>query len=210
MKNILSVITLLVLTCGSSASAEIFVDLGNHVLNPNQAGQMIDIRLTRTGSEVITATNAFFGIQGTGELPSFNIVSNADDNGTISEGAIFEGIGFVFDGLNTANNEIPPGSNPRDQTASFLLFDNDFANEVAADGILVRLEVDTTGVDAGNFTLVDLNQDTTFFDLNDEEVAKAVTSDGSIRIAAVPEPSSIFFVSVAFGLAGLRRRRFTE
>ncbi len=191
------------------------------MLRPNEAGQFIPIRISTAGNDAINAADLFLQIEGgTAPRPRFGITSDIEGGDpNITAGVLFQGTGFVFDGQSLTADEAPKTGFPpedHDQLAFFGLSNNSGNTNVAANGILVSLEVDTTGILDGRFNLIDVRNFSSFtaFDPNapasDPDpfftVNKTETAAGSITIVAIPEPSSAFALA-GFTLAIFARRR---
>lgn len=223
MTRLLALAVTFAILAVAPAQGQITIDLGDHVLRPNEAGQFIPIRISTAGNDEIVSADLFLQIEGgTGPRPKFNIISDIEGGDpTITSGAIFQGTGFVFDGQSLTAGESPKTGLPpevHDQLAFFSIENNSGNTNVSADGILASLEVDTTGVFDGSFNLIDVRNFSTFtaFDPNAPAgepdpfftVSKTETGTGSITIAAIPEPgSAIALAGVTLAIFARRRRR---
>lgn len=176
--------------------AEIVVAVGDHDVLANTANQQIDVLVSTDGgqSPTIFGSNLHFQLaDGTGPIvePVFN--------GFSIDGSIFD-----VTGSGTAGGVVG-GGQFIDASATPP------AAGVDANGILVSLLIDTTGITSGTFALSGTiteggaNLPTQLLDGN-AAARTLVINDGSVTISAVPEPSSVVIV-VAFGGIVLCRRR---
>lgn len=189
---------LAILLCVASVSnAATSIIVGDHILQPNMPGQIIQIFVT--GGDQIQGTNfrAQIGVD-----PEFGITPIFDPGLSTIVGA-----GTIFQPNNVGMNDV---------TFYPALFEAGTATAtgtVSANGLLATLVVDTTGFFGGSWLLTLAN---TFSGPTDwagsifqgNEVPNPDILDGSITI--IPEPSSV--VLAMFGVAGLgavaiRRRR---
>ena len=194
--------------CCNGAYADIVIDVGNHTLLPNTAGQQIDILISSDPGDPLTSglnLNVQIGDGNGAELePVFNGTEGSDIGAWVVTGTIFEG-------------ELPFGFAPIASFPSLIQAGiiTGSGADVVANGILASLLIDTTGFNvAGSFNLSLANNssglpDTEILGPTGEAGAiPAVTiNNGSINIAAVPEPAAVSLI--VLGLLGVvvRRRR---
>jgi hypothetical protein len=213
MKLKLTLALLLVFFFAAPAFGQITIDLGDHELRPNEAGQFIPILLSTDNSDSVLEANIFLQITGADPRPQFNIISEFDisprptlPDPDITSGAIFEGPGFIFDGVIDFKDEIDSPTFTESERRHLAFFSVLGTTARIADGTLALLEVDTTGVFEGQFNIIDIADASNFKDGGLDDIAKNNVAAGSITIVAVPEPSSAIAVA-GVGLAMLARRR---
>jgi hypothetical protein len=195
MRTGLILITGLCATLAASrSSAAPVVNVGAFDLQPNTAGQVVEIRVT--GTEQVNGVNFYAQIADAGPEPL--VAGSAGDEPDITAVDLVGG-GLLFAG----GSQSDLGSEP--QLAIYMA---DIDGTVPADGVLARLTVDTTGFFFGSgpfaLRLKDTREGPTTFTLAADpfEVTPAIT-DGSIRI--VPEPAGA--AAACLAAAGIRRRR---
>jgi MYXO-CTERM domain-containing protein len=196
-------LSLAVLLClAGVAQAATSIVVGNHILQPNQAGQVVQIFVA--GGDQIQGMNLNAQI---GADPE-NAVTPVFEFGGGAGASTIIGAGTIFAPNNVGMNDV---------TFYPALFQAGTATStgtVAANGLLATLVIDTTGFFSGTWAL-SLNNtlggptDWAGSIFNGNEVPNPEIIDGSITIE-IPEPTSI--VMGMFGLAGLgavaiRRRR---
>ncbi len=129
------------LLCSGAGAATI--DVGNHYLVPNQAGQ--SVRIMVSGGEQVSGLN-FFAQVGDGgpELGQFGLPPGTDAPAIttvdLKSGTIFNGISD----LQSNDGSIP-------QVAMYSIEYTQAGGSVAADGVLATLTFDTTGFSAGTW-----------------------------------------------------------
>jgi len=196
----LSLALLLCLTAVSQAAITIVA--GSHNLQPNMAGQQIQILIMSNSNDPAQGMDLNVQIGGTaagpataGTTPVFQNVTTAD---ILGPGNIW---GSNHAG-ETADNSFDP------TIAQYSIVTNSGTVPVPPSAVLATIMVNTTGITGGVFTLaVGPNQFAGTSDMAGGPVP-AGTVDGSITV--VPEPTSV--VLGAFAIAGLgavaiRKRR---
>jgi hypothetical protein len=98
MARLLALAATLLIFAAAPAQGQITIDLGDHVLRPNEAGQFIPIRISTAGNDAINAADLFLQIEGgTAPRPRFGITSDIEGGDpNITAGVLFQGTGFVF------------------------------------------------------------------------------------------------------------------
>ena len=173
------VFLLIVSGISSMVAAAPVIDVGTHYLQPDQAGQTIQI--------YVTGTDSVQGLELTARI-----------GGGVS-GPIFEDVdiltGTIFESNNTGVN---PGSyiNPRD----IYLGTTTSGGSVLTSGLLVTFTIDTTGIYAGQYdlSLIDTLEGKTNFAGVDAGI-----TDGFI---VVPEPMSMLILLAGAGMVVRRRK----
>lgn len=186
-KVVLSFAVLLCLT--AVAQAVPLITVGNHILQPNMAGQTIDILVS--GGDAVAGTN-FRAQVGDGGPP----LGGVDVAPSMTGSIIAAGTIFAPNNTGMADLSIPPLYVELVTTTS--------AGTVAASGVVAKLTFDTTGFAGGSWVL-SLN---TLGGPTDFGLLAADLQDGSITI--VPEPSSVvlgLFAVAGFGAVVIRKRR---
>jgi MYXO-CTERM domain-containing protein len=179
------------------ASASTFVNVGNHNLLPGQANQVVVLQVTNDVGTTPPQVTDFAGY--------FQIGPNTLDQVVpVFQGADFTG---TFWGAGSEGGTGPEVGVPQLMQKGFTLN----SGTVAADGDLIRLIVDTTGITSGTFDLKLI--DSAYFDVfGSNSNFLPSSADESITITngtitVTPEPGS---AAIAFGLAaaaGLVRHR---
>lgn len=196
---------LAILLCVASVSnAATSIIVGDHILQPNMPGQIIQIFVT--GGDQIQGTNFRAQIGSDPEFASTPIFFSSPPFGVPGSSTII-GPGTIFQPNNVGMNDV---------TFYPALFEAGTATAtgtVSANGLLATLVVDTTGFFSGTWSLSLGNTlagptDWAGSIFQGNEVPNPDILDGSITI--IPEPSSV--VLAMFGMAGLsavaiRRRR---
>lgn len=185
-----------IVACASPASAELIIDLGNHTLLGNTAGQTIQIFVTSTNGEKVQGLNWSFQIAPDSLTPAAAPTITAFD---------IVGPGTVFGSNNTGQTTTLAGE-AEGGIQMATGYTTTASSTVAASGLLGTVTVDTTGILNGNYTI---NMDNT---LNGPTDFSGVSADsfinGSISISpvGVPEPSGFALALTASGMVLLRRR----
>jgi hypothetical protein len=171
----------------TSLSAGLVVNVGSHLLQPDQANQTITLNLT-----------------GAVNLAGLDFRAQVEDG---ASGPKITGVDLVTGTLFAANNS-GPGSLQGGSWTPYRSVTTS-AGTVSGDGVLATLTVDTTGITSGGTWSLLLsataNGPTEFLD-GSVELIPATITDGSMTV--VPEPASMAVVgSLLLGGAWLIRRR---
>jgi hypothetical protein len=193
-KVVLSLAVLLCLATAAQATSTIIV--GNHILQPGMAGQVIQIFVDGDGSDQVQGVNfrAQLGDGGPG-------VGGTTDIGPMTGNLLPPG--SVFDGN---NNGVTDGSAPPSYVDLQTTTQGTSTVTIIGHMLLAELTFDTTGFTSSD--VIPLILSNTFGGVTDFSGVPIIIEDGSVQI--VPEPSSV--VLGLFGLAGLgavviRKRR---
>ena len=180
----------------AGARASIILDPDIKQLQPDTAGQIIELHSEATEGETITGVdlNVQIGALKIGNGDAFPTITDVD----------LTGAGTIFDGNNTG--ESGTGSfAPAGFPSLWQLSTGTSSGAVSADGVLARLTVDTTGYQIGDgpfdLRVVDtLNGDTTF-----TLASGSTTAIDNGDIVLTPEPTSAALLAIG-GLALLAYR----
>ena len=193
------IVTLGLLVClpavGQAASS---IVLGYHFLQPNLAGQGIDIGVT--GNDNIEGLGLIQLVNGgVGPAPVITAVD------ILGPGTIFGSV------ANTGMGLFGPPSDP--PSLAPAVFTSTASGTVLANGILAHVTVDTTGIPGGNYAWTLTNPDigpTDFgLDLATGELIFPTVIDGVLFVES-PEPSSVnlaIFAAAGAGIVAYRNRR---
>ena len=136
------------LFCALPALAVPTIVVGTHTLLPNQPNQVIEIRVT--GGDPVDGLNFYVQVADGGpELVALGLLPA----GQGIDGPAITGADLISGTIFAANNDgqqVPPGNQP--QVAGFLITTD--VGTVAADGLLARLTLDTTGFTSGSWPLM--------------------------------------------------------
>jgi len=177
------------------ANATPAIDVGTYTLLPNTSGQTIT--LTVSGGDAVTG---------------FNLRAQINDGTGPQSEPIFQAVSFngttIWDShpSTTTGGTLPTA--PSDAQGSVVL--NNIGDSVSASGNLVTLTISTAGISSGSFPLLlkntQIGVDSAFIGPQGAVIPANITN-GTLNVAAAPEPSvsALFFVVVAVGL--LRRRQ---
>ncbi len=182
------------------AQADLTIDAGTHVLQPNLIGQTIEIYVTGEGAlyEVLNvnfhAQVADGGPAHGGVIlgPEFTCLDLFDDDPLTD---------FVFDGNNTGRASGTPDGIISPQLA--YEGTTTASDTATAEGLLAIITIDTTGFDSGSWDFLltgCLSGNTDFGDV------PVTVSNGTI---IVPEPVSLSMILLGAGLI-LPRRRWSK
>lgn len=189
--------TLTLLASLSSVNAAIIVNVGDHQLQPDKAGQEISIEVTASEEDP--------------QVVGFNLVAQLGD-GTGVGSPVFDGDPDSLDAVDfsggiwdahtaTTSGTAPIGAAPQFAAASVTFNESNLS--VMPNGVLATLRVDTTGIFEGEFDLrlaETLGNPSNFILPGGVQEVPLVTN-GTVQIAAVPEPSTATLILT--GLVGL-------
>jgi len=184
----------------SSAPGALMIEVGDYSLQPNLAGQAVDIYVT--GGDEVQGVNFYVEV-GAGGPPIQDLV-------------IFDDAGpkpYIFDYNNTGTTDLDgphPDLVPLWEVRSTTTIP---PNSVSAAGLLATIVFDTTGISGGGPWALTLSPSEP--PETDLPPAMPELVSGTVRIAGaplvIPEPSTLFIWSLLAGLGiGLgwwRRRR---
>lgn len=186
----------------TDASAQLFLIAGNHVLNPNEANQPVTIQVNNAGlTPVSVDTFTLFASIGEGGpslgKPAVPVITTADLHSGTAFSANFSA-------------EIHQETLPSGFAMLYVTTATSGTSVSIAPGLstIATLTIDTTGFDAtdGPWTFR-LGMDVEGFGTLSSEYLRNTTpvaatlTDGSISLAAVPEPSQVAFLA-GVGLIG--------
>jgi hypothetical protein len=187
-----------ILALAGVAGAATHIDVGNHDLLPGQANQVITLKVTNDAGTTPPQVTDFSGY--------FQIGPNTLDQAVpLFQGADFTG---TFWGVNgSASGGGPEAGMTQLMQKGFSLN----SGAVAADGDLIHLIVDTTGITSGVYDLKLTNS--AYFDVfgQNSNFLPAASNDaiainnGTITIT--PEPAGLGLMLLAGGAIAGRRRR---
>ena len=197
----------------STTSAEVVIDVGDHVLLPGTANQQINILVTSSALDPDSSganINAEIGDGiGVSLEPTFQgpFVASGNQNGATSTGTIYESGGPV--------SGFAPASLAFQQLANI---GTSTPTSVDLNGVFITFIIDTTSVGSpgdefpfrlGGFATPGLGDTEILGPIGDASpIAGVIINNGTIRFAAIPEPSTALFMIVAGCGLTLRRRRF--
>jgi hypothetical protein len=177
----------------TGADASTHLDVGTHNLLPNTAGQVVTLQVTNDVGTTPPQVNNFDG--------KFQIGPDSLDQSVPKfQGADFTGTFFV--------GGSPGGGGPESgleqlMTAGYTVS----SGTVAADGNMINLIIDTTGISSGTF---DLKLRDTVYGVDSNFLPAAandliIKTNGFITIA--PEPSATAFATLVITSLTVGRRR---
>ncbi len=209
----LSLAILLCLTAVAQAVPTVVV--GNHILQPNMAGQTIQISVSGIVPNATTSPADDSNVNG--GLFSFSVDGGGPNYGNPA-GPIITNMDFLSGPTIWVAPSTPSGIgtpadyyDPSNQLASsgFLTLSNGFVNVTG--GLLVTLTIDTTGFGPGVHGLEMIS-----LALEDQTGVTQFTGGNSVQditngqITIVPEPSSVvlgLFAVAGLGAVAIRKRR---
>lgn len=205
----------LLLCVASPAMAHLTVTAGNHILNPNQAGQVIPIMISTDASEEISGLDLYLvinGLDGSADAPNVPHITAEQ----------LTGVGVVFGAVPATQFpygdpwDVYNGGPSYGQNTAFGAAPNATSGPSAdapATGVLAFITVDTTGIFFGSWPL-SLTDPFIFGPTLLSKITGPVDPagytliDGSLNI--VPEPSSVvmgLFAAAGLVAVAIRRRR---
>jgi len=178
-----------VLIAAGNVSADMYIDVGNHLLQPNTPGQTIQIMVSTDAGDRAGGCNLNAEIAGGG--PAYG----GEFGPAIT--AVNMETGTVFAGQAEDANDI--GSLAQMATYSIVTT----SGTVLADGLLATLTIDTTGFTTpGSTWTLELGQ--TLNGPTDFAPTPVIITEGTIEI--IPEPTTLSLLGL-IGLPLLRRQR---
>src|SRR5690606_13162384 len=146
MRSTIRLLVLPLVACNMPTAARAaFIQVGHHLLAPNQAGQTIDIMVA--GGEMVSGVNLYSQVgDGGPELADYGLPAG-------TAGPAITGVELKAGGIfaNVPDPAVDQGSLP--QVAVWSLGIAAPGGKVSANGRLARLTIDTTGFSAGRWTL---------------------------------------------------------
>ena len=207
------------LSAAAGAQAAVITVPENIQLQPNTANQLVEIFVTGEANDPqITGMNLYASIgdgTGPGAEPVFRrtVGANTNAQGVNYDTTIFRAPQPGYDPEGTGQDQPFPSTVTFQTTAgqpiaeSSIAF-NESGQAIVANGKIVRLFIDTTGINGGVFPLklMDVDNgagsDTAFILSGGTELVPTI-DNGSIQV--VPEPAAFGLIGLA-GLALVRRR----
>ncbi|MEM1108092.1 MAG: hypothetical protein AAGH99_05305 [Planctomycetota bacterium] len=190
LHRLVALFLLAVFSC--QVSAGITVDVGDYLLLPDTADQVVEITVSTDTSDTIALMNFLAEVSGPPNNPLISEIDFDSESGLLFFG---NSDGYVS---SFSNGSIEQGS----ITVATL------GSEVLAQGN-IRVLIDTTGILSGgvwSFSLTDIagnpQNDSSFADQNAAPVA-AIFSNGSLTV--IPEPSSALLVALVTFVCCRRR-----
>lgn len=197
----------------SSGYADLIINVGDHVLQPNQPNQRVDLVISTTDNSTIQGINlrARLG-DGDGPMvePVFNGTLNTLEAVIFSDGA--NGLDYIWDDHLIDISGRAPGASSGMLGAQYAAPNANLQTplpEILADGIVASFLIDTTGITSGTFDF-DLKG---ISGLGDSTAVSGFTqvpitiTNGTISITSVPEPSSLVIALIGLGFTSRSRRR---
>lgn len=185
LKSFVSLICLIAVGCLSqAASAALVLTVGTDTFAPNSGIRAIDVLVRSNAADTSLFLTADFQLSA-GVFPA--------------TAGVFGEVGMVGAG----NIQDPPASQFVSAGNNSATLSLDFTSAQlfpAADTLLARMFIDTTGLATGTYAI----QVTAFA----SQVVGSSTVNGSFTISNVPEPSALCLVGVASLYALRRRKRF--
>ncbi len=172
----------------SAVFATPIINVGTHQLQPNTAGQTIQLFVS--GGDAVAVVNFAAQIDGGG---------SAVPGGGVDVGPVFTNLDLLTGTIFATNNDGHSGVNIYPQLA--LSSTITASGSVAADGLLATLTLDTTGVSSGDYAFLlsgTLNGDTDF------ALIHPTITNGTIHVT--PEPATMALLGLG-SLVVLRTRR---
>lgn len=166
----------------SPGTASLVIRVEDHVLHPDTAGQMVTVNVS--GGNLISGLNLFAQVgDGGPELADLPDPLPPGTDGPSIQTVNFKS-GTVFSGLTDTATDL--GSLP--QVAIWSLALTGKTSAVPAEGILVRLQIDTTGFEAGSWDLAlsDVLPDVGPFETNFAGVPADEILHGVLFVGDVP------------------------
>lgn len=179
----------IVLLAAGSVSADMYIDVGDHMLLPDTPGQIVRIMVSTDAGDMVGGCNLNAEIAGGGPAyggefgPAITAVDMEAET--------------IFAGITEGATDI--GSLAQLAICSIVTT----GGTVLADGLLATLTIDTTGFTTpGSTWTLELGQ--TLNGPTDFAPAPAIISEGTIQL--IPEPTTLALLGLS-GLALLHRRR---
>lgn len=195
-----------------SAQAQLFMDVGDVFLSPNQAGQQVEFFIENLGAVGISVSGLSFNLQVAGGGPA----SEGGPGPNFADGPNITGVDLLSGSTFALNNTGPQNAASIDQFANWTITTSSGFASLGA-GVrskLATVTFDTTGFSSGAWALSlgdTLNGPTKYFRIDGPQVNEIVPqiTDGTLTVgtAPVPEPAATALVSAIaiLGLAAWRR-----
>lgn len=185
----IAIATLMVSAIAASTANSATINVGDHLLIPNRAGQTITIMVS--GGEQVSGLDFCAQIgDGGPELDVLDLPAGTD-------GPAFAAVdlktGTIFNGVSSAQTD--NGSIPQVVFYSIVIGEND--NPVAAAGKLATLTIDTTGFSSGNWDLLLKNVLGDPYNSTNFPGFSTSITNGSISIAAAGDSNRDGLVNTA-------------
>ncbi len=188
-KHLAAIAAVVVLIAAGSVSADMYIDVGNHLLLPDTPGQTVRFMVSTDAGNTVGGCNFNAEIAGGG--PAYG-----GELGPAITAVEMEA-GTIFADNNTGQRDL--GSLAQLATYSIVTT----SGTVPADGLLATLTIDTTGFTTPGATWT-LELGHTLNGTTDFAPAFVMITEGTLEI--IPEPTSLALLPLA-GLALLGRRR---
>ena len=194
--------------------ADLILSVGDVELRPNMANQEIPVYglfRNSTAASIATAGGLQLNVRigdGTGAPGTAPVFEGARDGDSL-RGISFEGTIWEGASVDTTPDPLPGFSQYASAGIGFVSNSN-FRTFTAADQVVARLFIDTTGVESGIFAIVldDANITPSYFLSASDDVLSDSTyfQNGSFHVNAVPEPGALWALAMS-SLVGIFSRR---
>ena len=172
---------LVALAISSSARANPQIVVGNHVLQPNMAGQVFSIYVT--GGDAVQGLN-------------FNV--QIGDGGSFTGGS---DVGPTIQGVDLLSGIFAGNNSGQTNGVSPLLWNSVVVTDhatVSADGLLANITVSTIGIPPGTFESLSLTPANAYGGPSDFAGTPIDITNGSIGVVPEPESFTLLLVGGAF------------
>ena len=176
----------------SHTFADTIINVGSYHLAPNEPGQTITL-----------------AVSGSSQVTGFNLRAQLGDGLGPNPEPLFQAVQFgggIWDAFPTTVAGGPVGGATQYAQASVVF--SATGESVAASGSLVTLELDTTGLYSGTYSLdlanTDIGADSAFIGNGGVDLPATIIN-GSVTITSTPEPTSLALLSTGCVVLFLRR-----